>query len=60
MCQSDDSLNFCDMNTDIYKDHLFDATKQFISCGQQCDAEAILFHELMKNVQTLMENTLVR
>ena len=48
------------MNTDIYKDHLFDATKQFISCGQQCDAEAILFHELMKNVQTLMENTLVR
>ena len=33
MCQSDDSLNFSDMNTDIYKDHLFDATKQFISCG---------------------------
>ena len=57
--QSDDSLNFGDVNTDIYKDHVLDAIKQFRCCGEQCDLEAILFHALMKNAQTFMKKTLV-
>ena len=57
---SDESLNFSDMNTDIYKDYVLDAIKQFRCCGEQCDLEAILFHALMKNAQTFMKKTLVR
>ena len=57
--QSDDSLNFGDVNTDIYKDHVLDAIKHFRCCGEQCDLEAILFHALMKNAQTFMKKTLV-
>ena len=60
LSHSDDFLNFSDMNTDIYKDHVLDAIKRLRSCEEQCDAEAILFHGLVKNVQTLMKNTLVR
>ena len=57
--QSDDSLNFSAMNKGIYKDHVLDVIKQFRSCGEQCDAEAILFQGLMKNAQTFMTDTLV-
>ena len=59
MGQSDDYLIFSDISSDMYKDHVPDAIKQFRSCGEQCDPKGILLYTLMKNAQTFLKSTLV-